>query len=78
MVVAPPMTEGQARSLARAGILADDAPGLRRAWARLVSDWESELARARAEPGEDRLYERVNGEWSFIETLRHLVFVTDS
>ena len=24
------------------------------------------------------LHERVNGEWSFIETLRHLVFATDA
>jgi hypothetical protein len=29
------------------------------------------------DPGEIQLLERVNGEWSFIETLRHLIFVTD-
>jgi hypothetical protein len=26
----------------------------------------------------ERLHERVDGEWSFIETLRHLVFATDA
>jgi hypothetical protein len=35
------------------------------------------VQRARALP-EDLLHERVDGEWSFIETLRHLVFVTDA
>jgi hypothetical protein len=28
--------------------------------------------------GEDACLERVDGEWSFVETLRHLVFVTDA
>jgi hypothetical protein len=27
---------------------------------------------------EELLHERVNGEWSFVQTLRHLLFVTDS
>jgi hypothetical protein len=27
--------------------------------------------------GEDALHRRVNGEWSFVETRRHLIFVVD-
>jgi len=39
--------------------------------------WEATVARARRLP-EELLHERVDGEWSFIETLRHLVFCTDA
>ena len=35
------------------------------------------VARAERLP-EPALHERVDGEWSFVETLRHLVFITDS
>ena len=35
------------------------------------------IARAERLP-EPALHERVDGEWSFVETLRHLVFITDS
>ena len=35
------------------------------------------MDRARALP-EEVLHERVDGEWSFVETLRHLLFVTDA
>ena len=76
-VVAPPLTAGQATVLAREGLLADDVAGLQRVWARLVSEWHGEVDAALAHPGESRLDQRVNGEWSFIETLRHLIFVTD-
>ena len=39
--------------------------------------WDGTVARARRlDP--DLLHESVDGEWSFIETLRHLVFATDS
>jgi len=44
---------------------------------RVVSRWDAVVRRARALP-EDLLHERVDGEWSFIETLRHLVFATDA
>jgi hypothetical protein len=53
-----------------------DVQGLRDAWARIESDAASTLERARALP-EAKLYESVDGEWSFVETLRHLVFATD-
>ena len=57
-----------------------DADGFRTAWARLGELWAGTVERARAleerEPG--IVHERVDGEWSFVETLRHLVFVTDA
>jgi hypothetical protein len=54
-----------------------DADGYREAWAVLERLWAGTVGRARALPAE-RLHERVDGEWSFIETLRHLVFATDA
>lgn len=54
-----------------------DADGFRRAWDVVVRRWDAAVDRARALP-EDRLHERVDGEWSFVETLRHLVFATDA
>lgn len=38
--------------------------------------WRPTLARAIA-LGEDAPHSRVNGEWSFVETRRHLIFVVD-
>jgi hypothetical protein len=55
---------------------ARDAEGLRAAW-RIVDDQAAAtLARARALP-EPALHESVDGEWSYVDTLRHLVFATD-
>ena len=54
-----------------------DADGFRRAWDVVVRRWDPAVRRARALP-KDLLNERVDGEWSFIETLRHLVFATDA
>ncbi|GAA3336373.1 DinB family protein [Amorphoplanes nipponensis] len=39
--------------------------------------WSAAVARAERLPEAAR-HERVDGEWSFAETLRHLVFITDS
>jgi hypothetical protein len=39
--------------------------------------WDDTLARAGRLP-EPALHERVDGEWSFVETLRHLAFAVDS
>jgi len=55
----------------------DDPAGFREAWAILGRLWDQTVARARRLPP-DRLHESVDGEWSFIETLRHLVFATDA
>lgn len=39
--------------------------------------WAPTLERARALP-DGAVHERVNGEWSLVETLRHLLFATDA
>jgi DinB superfamily/Pentapeptide repeats (8 copies) len=54
-----------------------DAEGFRTAWNVVVRRWDPTVQRARSLP-EHLLHERVDGEWSFIETLRHLVFATDA
>jgi uncharacterized damage-inducible protein DinB len=54
-----------------------DADGYREAWADLEHLWPQTIARASELPPA-LLHERVNGEWSFIQTLRHLLFVTDA
>jgi DinB superfamily len=54
-----------------------DADGFRAMWATLEDLWRATAERAARLP-EPHLHERVGGEWSFVETLRHLVFITDS
>lgn len=54
-----------------------DADAFRAAWAIDVRVWNETVERARRLP-EDLLNEQVDGEWSFIQTLRHLVFATDA
>ena len=54
-----------------------DADGFREAWAVIEQAWPSTVERARQLPPE-LLHERVDDEWSFIETLRHLLFATDA
>ena len=46
-------------------------------WVTLERLWSDTLTRAEALP-EDLRRERVDGEWSFVETVRHLVFAIDS
>jgi hypothetical protein len=53
------------------------AAGYREIWPVLERLWADTVTRARGLPP-GRLHERVDGEWSFIETLRHLVFATDA
>jgi hypothetical protein len=54
-----------------------DADGFRLAWDILEGLWRQTNERAsRLDP--DLLHERVDGEYSFIETQRHLVFATDA
>jgi hypothetical protein len=52
------------------------ADGLREAWSIVERTWRSTFERARQLP-ESVLHENVNGEWSFVETQRHLLFATD-
>ena len=54
-----------------------DADGFREAWAIIERAWPPTVERARRLPPE-LLHERVEGEYSFIQTLRHLVFATDA
>lgn len=61
----------------RAKMTPADADGFREAWDTLERLWQGTVQRAREMPP-DLLHERVDGEWSFIETLRHLVFATDA
>ncbi|MFC0359703.1 hypothetical protein CYJ76_00420 [Kytococcus schroeteri] len=57
----------------RALLFATDPDGIRAAWARLEELWEGTIERARTLPG-DQLHASVDGEWSFVQTLRHLNF----
>jgi hypothetical protein len=54
-----------------------DPAGFRAAWDILERRWDQTVARARRLPPE-LLHESVDDEWSFTETLRHLVFATDA
>jgi DinB superfamily/Pentapeptide repeats (8 copies) len=60
----------------RAKMRPADPAGFRAAWDLLERLWGETVERARLRP--ELLHESVDGEWSFIETLRHLVFATDS
>jgi hypothetical protein len=61
----------------RAKMSPADADGFRQAWDVLERLWGQTVQRARTF-GPELLHERVDDEWSFIETLRHLVFCTDA
>ncbi|OBF33640.1 hypothetical protein A5724_18965 [Mycobacterium sp. ACS1612] len=59
----------------RAMMRPEDSDGFRHAWAILEQLWKATVARAMAlTPA--ALHESVDGEWSFIQTLRHLNFAT--
>jgi len=61
----------------RAKMRPSDPAGFREAWDVIERLWGETVGRAqRLDPA--LLHERVDGEWSFIETLRHLVFATDA
>jgi uncharacterized protein YjbI with pentapeptide repeats len=61
----------------RAKLFASHPDGVREAWSTIEGLWDRTVERARRLP-QTRLHERVAEEWSFVETLRHLVFVTDA
>ncbi|MFA6575422.1 MAG: DinB family protein [Nocardioides sp.] len=61
----------------RAAMRPTDPDGFRAAWDLLEELWAGTVERARGlDPA--LLHESVDGEWSFIETLRHLAFATDA
>jgi len=70
------MAELERRFPERAKLRATDPAGLAEAWAMIEDRWQATVARARALP-ERSLFQRVDDEWSFVETLRHLVLATD-
>ena len=60
----------------RADRRATDPDGLRAAWTTLQRTWAATLERVAAMPA-GTVDVSVDGEWSFAQTLRHLVFATD-
>jgi len=59
----------------RAKMRPDDSDGFREAWAILERLWKGTVARAMPLPA-PALHRNVDGEWSFIQTLRHLNFAS--
>jgi hypothetical protein len=60
----------------RAMIRASDPDGLRTAWSALEEVWAPTIVRAQA-LGEQKAQESVNGEFSFVQTVRHLVLAME-
>jgi hypothetical protein len=69
-------TELNRRFPGRADRRAGDPDGLRAAWAALERTWAGTLERVAAMPA-GTVDVLVDGEWSFAQTLRHLVLATD-
>src|SRR5262245_35247186 len=61
----------------RADRRAQDPDGLRIAWAALERTWAATLERVEAMPAAS-VDVSIAGEWSFAETLRHLIMATDT
>jgi DinB superfamily/Pentapeptide repeats (8 copies) len=61
----------------RAALDARDADSMRAGWAGLEAMWAPTLERMEAMPP-GTVAVSVDGEWSFAQTLRHLVFATDA
>lgn len=61
----------------RALLRSSDPDELREAWAWLEARWAATTAEALTHP-ESSLNLRVDDEWSFLETLRHLVFASET
>lgn len=53
-----------------------DPDEMRSTWATLRAEWEATLAQAEA-LADGSQHESVDGEWSFVQTLRHIVFAMD-
>ena len=58
-------------------IRSDRPDDLREAWRQLEDDWATTTAHVRSMPANSE-HQGIDGEWSMVETLRHLVFVHDS
>ena len=60
----------------RSVLRVSDPEGMRTGWAALREAWAATVARAQRLPAAD-MHESVDGEWSFVQTLRHLVLAMD-
>jgi hypothetical protein len=60
----------------RTVLRASDPESMRAGWAALDEAWADTIAWAQRLPAQDLLVS-VAGEWSFVQTLRHLVFASD-
>jgi hypothetical protein len=60
----------------RAMLRPSTPPAMRETWRTLQGEWAKTVTRANALP-EDMLHESVNGEWTFVQTVRHLTFAMD-
>jgi hypothetical protein len=60
----------------RAALLRTDPEGMRDGWRAVEAAWAQADDRAR-QLTEAQRHESVRGEWSYVHTLRHLVFATD-
>ncbi|MGH7692226.1 MAG: DinB family protein [Candidatus Dormibacteria bacterium] len=61
----------------RTKLRASNPAGLAEAWEMVEGIWRGTVERARALP-EPLLNQQVDEEWSFVETLRHMIFAIDS
>jgi hypothetical protein len=75
--IAPPLTQRQAARIEPLGLLADEPTGLLSAWDSVDAFWAGTVSQA-LRLRDEELNKRIDGEWSFIETLRHLINVTDA
>jgi DinB superfamily len=64
------------RNPERVTLRSEDPSDLRDGWSIIEAIWSRTVERALQLP-ERLLHERVDGDWSFVETLRHLVLATD-
>jgi hypothetical protein len=60
----------------RSVLRVSDPESMRSGWAALRDAWAATVARAQRQPADD-MEASVDGEWSFLETLRHLVMAMD-
>ena len=70
------VNEGDAWYPLRAMLRPDNPADMRATWKALEQEWDTTIDRARR-LDEAQPHESVGGEWSFVDTLRHLVFAID-
>ena len=58
-------------------LLVEDVSELRDSFEQVQAMWATTIERARNLP-EEKLHESVDGQWSFVRTLRHLIYAIDT